>query len=224
MTEAADLAERIAAPVEPDRLIKWERSTEVPLLLLSAAFFIAYAWPVIDRSANSDLRGFFTTVSWTVWGAFSIDFAVRIYLAQGQRLAYAKRHWYDVALICLPLLRPLRLLRLITLLRVLDRSASSRANKALTYVLGATVLAITVGAVAMLDAEEKSSASNIKSIGDALWWACTTVTSVGYGDRYPVTTAGRFVGVALMFFGIALMGTVTAAMASWFLGRSEADR
>jgi voltage-gated potassium channel len=58
-----------------------------------------------------------------------------------------------------------------------------------------------------------------------MWWACTTMTTVGYGDLYPVTTAGRFVGVGLMIGGIALLGTVTATFASWLLDavRDEAE-
>lgn len=210
-------------PTKRGALAAWERSTEVPLLFLAIAFLAAWACPVIDRGINPDVRTYLTAVSWTVWGAFACDFAVRLVLAGDQRAAYARKHWYDVALICLPLLRPLRLLRLITLLRVIDRVGSSRANRALTYVLGASLLAVTVGAIAVLDAEERNPGANIKTIGDALWWACTTVATVGYGDRYPVTTTGRCVAVVLMFVGIALMGTVTAALAAWFMGRPERE-
>lgn len=161
-------------PTERSALAAWERSTEVPLLLLAIAFLAAWAWPVIDRGLSRDVRSYLGSVSWTVWGAFACDFAVRLTLAGEQRAAYARKHWYDIALICLPLLRPLRLLRLITLLRVIDRAGSSRANRALTYVLGASVLAVTVGAIAVLDAEERNPGANIKTIGDALWWACTS--------------------------------------------------
>lgn len=213
----------VSNPTERSALAAWERSTEVPLLLLAIAFLAAWAWPVIDRGLSRDVRSYLGSVSWTVWGAFACDFAVRLTLAGEQRAAYARKHWYDIALICLPLLRPLRLLRLITLLRVIDRAGSSRANRALTYVLGASVLAVTVGAIAVLDAEERNPGANIKTIGDALWWACTTVTTVGYGDRYPVTATGRCVAVVLMFVGIALMGTVTAALAAWFMARSDAE-
>ena len=66
--------------------------------------------------------------------------------------------------------------------------------------------------------------ANITSAGDALWWAFTTVTTVGYGDRFPVTTEGRAVAVVLMVAGIGVVGAVTAAVASWILDRAAAER
>jgi voltage-gated potassium channel len=83
--------------------------------------------------------------------------------------------------------------------------------------------------VAVLDAERSEPSASIKNFGDAVWWAVTTITTVGYGDRYPVTGTGRVAGVGLMLGGIALLGVVTAALASWFVEhvtrqeREEAD-
>jgi voltage-gated potassium channel len=65
----------------------------------------------------------------------------------------------------------------------------------------------------------QSSEANIKSFADALWWAITTVTTVGHGDRYPTTGTGRFVAGGLMLAGIALLGIVTASLASWLLDK-----
>lgn len=198
---------------------RWERRAEVPLLLLAVAFLVAYAWPVLDPRLDSDLRNFLTVASWTVWGAFAVDFAARIWLAEG-RVEYAIRHWYDVALIVLPMMRPLRLLRLLALARVLNRSAtSSLIGRVSTYVAGVAILAVFLGAIAVLDVEQDSPDANIASFGDALWWASTTVTTVGYGDRFPVTTEGRFIAVALMLVGIAVVGAVTASIATWMVGQ-----
>lgn len=69
------------------------------------------------------------------------------------------------------------------------------------------------------DLTRPGPAANITGSGDALWWAATTVTTVGYGDRFPVTATGRAVAVRLMLAGIALLGIVTAALASWLLDR-----
>lgn len=203
---------------------RWERRTEVPLILLAVAFLAAYAWQVLDTRMDSDLAGFLTAVSWTVWGAFAVDFVIRLALAE-DRPRYALRHWYDVALIVLPVLRPLRLLRLVAFVRVLDRSAaSSLAGRVAVYVAGSAVLAVGLGALATLDAEQDARGANILSFGDALWWACTTVTTVGYGDYFPVTTTGRVVAVGLMLVGIGLVGAVTATVTAWILGRVEAER
>lgn len=202
---------------------RWERRSEVPLLLLATAFLIAYAWPVLDPRIDPEWRRFLTTVSWTVWVAFAVDFVIRLYLAS-DRGEYAWRHWYDVALIALPALRPLRLLRLVAFVRILDRSASNTfAGRALVYVAGAAAAAVGMGALAVLDAERGAADANIVTFGDALWWACTTVTTVGYGDRYPVTTEGRAVAVVLMVIGIGVVGAVTAAVAAAILARVERE-
>jgi len=89
-----------------------------------------------------------------------------------------------------------------------------------------TSLIAFVAALAVLDAERGAEGAGIATFGDAMWWACTTMTTVGYGDLYPVTTVGRFVGVGLMIGGIALLGTVTATLASWLVEavRDEAEQ
>lgn len=86
------------------------------------------------------------------------------------------------------------------------------------YVSGAAGLAVGLGALAVLDAERGAPEANITTLRDALWWASTTVTTVGYSDRFPVTGEGRLVPVVLMVLGIGHVGTVTA-VAAWLLGR-----
>lgn len=203
---------------------RWERRAEVPLMLLAVAFLVAYAWPVLDPRMSPDLRTVLTLASWTVWAAFAVDFAARIYLAE-ERRRYVLAHWYDVALIALPMLRPLRLLRLLALARVLHRSsAGSLVGKVSTYVAGVALMSLGLGAIAVLDAEQGAKGANITNFEDALWWAATTVTTVGYGDHFPVTTAGRIVAVALMLIGIASIGAVTAGVAAWFIAQVAAER
>ena len=201
---------------------RWERRADVPLMLLAVAFLIAYAWPVLDPRMEAGTRSFLQVVSWTVWAAFIADFAIRIALTE-ERGAYALRHWYDIALVLLPMIRPLRLLRLIAVVRILDRAvADSFAGKTLVYVAGASGLATGLAALAVLDAERGAPNANIDTFGDSLWWAAVTVTSVGYGDQYPVTTEGRVVAVMLMVVGIGMVGTVMASVATWMLERTSA--
>ena len=87
-----------------------------------------------------------------------------------------------------------------------------------------TTLVALIAALTVLDVERDADDANITSFGDALWWAATTVTTVGYGDRYPVTGVGRSVAVALMVVGIALLGVVTASVAAWFVHRVQAQQ
>jgi voltage-gated potassium channel len=82
---------------------------------------------------------------------------------------------------------------------------------------------VGLGSLAILDAEQDAPHANITTFGDALWWAATTVTTVGYGDRFPVTTQGRFIAVALMAVGIGLVGAVTAAVAAWMVRQVQIE-
>jgi voltage-gated potassium channel len=90
-----------------------------------------------------------------------------------------------------------------------------------TYVAGSAVLLVFVGSLAVLDVEQNAPDAKILSFGDAAWWAITTITTVGYGDLFPVTPIGRLVAAALMMSGIAVLGVVTASIASWLVQRVE---
>ncbi len=91
-----------------------------------------------------------------------------------------------------------------------------------TGVVVAVVILVVVAGGLVLDAERGQDEANIVNASDALWWASTTVTTVGYGDRFPTTGEGRLVGVLLMVGGIALLGVVTASIAAWFVRRFTA--
>src|SRR6478752_566784 len=199
------------------RVERWEKQSEVPLLLLAVAFLIGYAWPVLDPSMDHGLEDVLAVGSRTIWAAFAIDFIIRLYLAD-RRGHYALHHWYDVVLISAPVLRPLRLLRLLAFARILNRSAvGGLAGRVSIYVAGVAVMSVGLGALAALDAERDAPGANITTSGEALWWAVSTVFTVGYGDTYPVTTQGRFVAVALMIVGIAVVSSVTAVIATWLI-------
>jgi voltage-gated potassium channel len=201
------------------RLQRWERAMEWPLSAVAVLFLAAYAWPILDPGLPAPWPSVCLLVTWASWAAFALDLVVRVGLAE-QRWAFARSHVFDVAVVLLPLIRPLRLLRLVTLLSVLNRHAGrSLRGRVLVYVIGATSLVMFVAALALLDAERGRPGSNVEGFGDALWWSFATVTTVGYGDRFPVTTQGRVVAAGLMLAGIALLGIVTATFASWLVER-----
>ncbi|GAB3621600.1 potassium channel family protein [Glutamicibacter endophyticus] len=211
-------------PTELTRVERWERRAEVPLVLLALAFLVAYAWPVLNPRLDPSLTEILRAVSWTVWSAFAIDFAIRIALAE-QRSRYILRHWYDVLLIAVPFLRPLRILRVLSAARLVNRILTRHLVGRVSVYVGFTALTcIGLGALAVLDAEQGAPDANITTFSNALWWAVVTSATVGYGDFYPVTGTGRLIAVGLMLVGIALLGSITAGVAAWVTQSVEADR
>ena len=87
------------------------------------------------------------------------------------------------------------------------------------YTAFSAVLLVYVASLAILETERLQPGSKITTFGDAIWWAVTTVTTVGYGDLSPVTGVGRVIAVLLMVGGISLVGVITATLASWIIQR-----
>jgi voltage-gated potassium channel len=90
-------------------------------------------------------------------------------------------------------------------------------GRVIVYVVSTVALVGFVSSLAVLEAERDAPNATITTFGDAVWWTLTTISTVGYGDRYPVTLEGRIVAASLMVAGIALLGVVTASIASWFV-------
>ena len=195
---------------------------EWPLLLASAMFLAAYSVQVIGNLREQD-AGWIEAIVWVTWVLFVVDYIVNLMLAP-LRGRWFIRNLHELVILALPIFRPLRLLRLVSLLKVVHRAAGSALRgRILTYVLGAAALLTYVGALAVLDAETNVEDANITTFGDAMWWALATITTVGYGDHYPVTMLGRFVAAGLMIGGIAVLGVVTASMASWLVEQVTRD-
>lgn len=204
--------------------LAWERRTEWPLTLLALAFLLAYAVSVLYPDLPEPFTVVVNVVSTVTWLSFALDYVVRLVLAE-HRWAFVRRHPLDLAVLALPVLRPLRALRLVIVLTAIDRRVrGSFRGKAATYVSGSVVFVVFVGALAVLDAERGAPGATIATFGDALWWALATVTTVGYGDELPVTVTGRLVAAGMMLAGIVLLGVVTASLASWFVEKLEEVR
>jgi voltage-gated potassium channel len=196
---------------------RWTRLTERPLLGLAVLFLLVLGLPIVFPGMPAWLLDVLGGLDLAIWAAFAIDYTVRLLLVTDRR-RFVLTHKIDLAAVALPALRPLRLLRLVSVAEMLaKRGRRNIAVQGGRVVAAAGALMVVVGAVAVLDAERDEPEANIDGFGDALWWAVTTITTVGYGDRYPVTAMGRVVAVALMVFGIALLGVLTASIAAWFV-------
>jgi voltage-gated potassium channel len=206
-----------------NRLKRWERRTEAPLLVLAALFAAAYVTPILLPHAEPDVKQAAQWVEWAVWAAFAADYGVRLTLAEN-RWRFVRSEPLTLAAVVLPLLQPLRLLRLVSAALLVGQRVRMAAQVRLTtYIVGSVMGLALFGSLAVLEIERKAPDGNIHTLGDALWWSFTTMTTVGYGDHAPTTGLGRMLAVGLMLSGIALIGVVTANIATWFIARFEAE-
>ncbi|MFI7700786.1 ion channel [Nonomuraea sp. NPDC049480] len=204
-----------------DRLTSWEHRTSTALLVIGTGFLLSWAIPVLVPGLPPAAHTAFSYLQVTAWCLFTADYLIRLAIAP-RRLRFFIRNIPSLLVVVLPLLRPLWLLRALLLLQVVaERVQLPLRLRAVVYVSGTALFLAAVGSVAVLEVERDNLDGNIKTVGDALWWSITTMTTVGYGDRFPVTSEGRLVATALMIAGIALLGVVTAAIASWFVERFE---
>lgn len=201
----------------------WKKRTEIPLMVAGFAYLVAYSWRVIaDLTGPS--RALATTIVLVTWGMFIIDYLVRLLMAD-RKWVWFRTHLSALAFALVPVLRLVRLLRVLTLLPGVRSTAGDRLRtRIMVYGIGASAILIYVSTLAVLEAERHAPDATITTFGVALWWACVTVTTTGYGDYVPVTDAGRAVAAGLMFGGVALAGVVTAALSSWVLERATRDK
>jgi voltage-gated potassium channel len=197
------------------RLERWEQKVEWPLTALAGVFLAAYAWQVLDDHGVMHVP--LEIALWLIWGLFAADFVTRITLAQN-KLKFLRTHLFDLAAVVLPMVRQLRVLRLITVMTLLNKKFQHKIRQRVSiYVAGVTAIVAFCASLAVLDAERHAENASITTFGDALWWTLTTMSTVGYGDRYPVTGEGRLVAGLLMVGGIALLGVITGTIASWLV-------
>jgi len=159
---------------------------------------------------------------------FFTDFLVSLYSAPNRWSYFLRWGWLDL-LSSVPAINAFRVTRAARVLRILRVIRGIRATKVLTQFIVQrraesaflavsllSLLLVVVSSIAILQFEG-TPGSNISSAEDAIWWALETITTVGYGDRYPVTAGGRLIATFLMVFGVGVFGTLSGFVASWFL-------
>ncbi len=194
----------------------------VPVVMIEESS-LSGGWDVVAAVGN-----------WVIWLGFAAELAFVLTVAPRKRTAL-RAHWLDAAIVVLTvpflpgllaflrlarLLRPLRLLRLATLGgRALAAERVLASRRGFRYVALATALLVLVAGAAVSYAD----AAKFPNPWLGIWWAVTTVTTVGYGDVVPTTVGGRVIAGALMLLGIGFLSTLTAAIASTFVATDAAE-
>lgn len=214
-----------------DAFDRFEAAVEVPLTVLAIAWLPLLVVPLVTNLPSS-IDDAFTAADYLIWAIFVCEYLVKVYLAPSRK-RFVVTHLLELVVVVVPLLRPLRIVRLLRLLTIgragvvfvlaLRRMRGLLAHRGLHFVLLSVMGIVVVCAALELAFERDVPGSNVQDFGDALWWAVVTVTTVGYGDRYPVSAGGRGVAAILMFVAIGLVGTLTATIASYFV-EAQADR
>lgn len=193
------------------------------LTFLALAFLVAFSYPAFVDPISTSTQSLLNIVQWITWVAFAGDLIYGLTKAPSKK-GYLKKHPLEVAAVLLPFLRPLRLMRVISFGGLAIQKVAIGRQFAMTIkVFIASIFVAYISAVQITISERDLEGSNITNFGDGLWWAITTVTTVGYGDRFPISTEGRFLAVLLMFVGISLVGVITASVAAWFVKMSNND-
>lgn len=200
-----------------DRLRDWERRVELPLLIASPLFLACYAVRVLNESHDPGLRDAALALLFALWALFAVDYAVRLVLS-GRGVRFVRTHWLDTVVLVLPLLRPVRIVNTyVALQRRRDRPRLSLYGRVMAYAGVTAALLSFAAALAVYQQERGAPGATIRTFGDSVWWACSAITTVGYGDFTPVTPFGRLFAVCLMVCGLALLGAVTDSFSSWLI-------
>ena len=218
-----------APDTKPEHHVDW---LHLLVILLSVYVLVVLVVDTLVKLPTETAR-LLTFIDDAICVFFLFEFSLRFYQAEN-KLKFMQWGWIDLvsSIPALPFLRAGRALRLVRLLRILRAFRStkylisyvfeSRVKGTFTAVSIIAVLMILFSSVAILQVEHQPN-SNIKSAEDALWWSYVTITTVGYGDKYPVTTEGRIIAAMLMTVGVGLFGTFTGFLASWFVAERKRD-
>lgn len=201
------------------RLNTYENKTAWAMVILSIVYLVLYSFYVLEPDLTDTQRSLLNTGMNIIWFTFIADLLIRATLAP-HFFAYLVHHPIDVIAVAIPALRVLRVLRVLTAGQwLISRGSRLRFGRTATAVVIAVVFVMYLSALAVLNAERGSQGSNIETFPEALWWSVVTMSTVGYGEYYPVTVNGRIIATGVMVVGISLLGLVGASVASSVISR-----
>lgn len=194
---------------------KWEEKSNIPMALLGLVYLGTYTAQVLNKD-NITLVYQLEIVSVALWVVFAADVLFRLIFSTNIK-DFVKSSWLEILALTLPFLRVLRVFRAVIGLRGIKGFVKNRVNATAAYVVMLVPLTWFTGGIAVLDAESNNPDAIISTLREALWWSLATITTVGYGDKYPTTIEGQLVAAVLMLTGIALFSAGAGMFASWIL-------
>jgi voltage-gated potassium channel len=197
---------------------RWDRRTEAPLAVLSLLFFAGYAVRVLAPGLPGLWLDLCLVVTCGAWAVFAVDYGVRLRLSGLRPPRFVRTHVLDTVVLVLPLLRPLRIVHIYERIqRRHDKPRLTLYARVMAYAGLTAGLLGFAGALTVYHYEYGAPGATIRTFGDAVWWVCATLSTVGYGDVSPVTPMGRVTAVGVMACGLALLGAVTGSFSSWLI-------
>ena len=199
-----------------------EAKLQIPLALLAVIFLVLYSIQVLVQPSGANLVALEAGIIF-IWVMFALDFGVRLTVSSN-KLEFMKSNFLELLALLLPFLRVLRFLRVVTAVVVMNERVKSSRRFKFNFTVGLSVpLIVYAASLGVYDVERSAVGSQLTTFGEAAWWALVTVTTVGYGDRVPITLEGRFIATLLMMVGIGLVSVVTANVAAWFVESSREE-
>lgn len=222
------------------RLATWRRWTDIPLLLLAVGSLPLLLLEVVSERLTKTDQNFVTAINVLVFIAFAVDYLVELSVTK-KRMTYVRTQWASLLIVVsqflallpalgfLGVLRGARALRIVgTIGRVIGIGIASKEQgrkffkeKAASVAFGLAGFTLITSAVAFTIAEDVGDGRRIHSFFDALWWSAATITTVGYGDIYPITAVGRIIAVFTMVIGVSTLAVVTARIAQFLLSADK---
>ena len=207
---------------------KFLEKAEGLYMVLGFAYLGIYTAQVLVEPPTDVYNGL-ELVSDVIYWVFAIDVVLRI-LHLGKELftvaglvTFFRENWLALLALLLPAFRALRVLRVVLVLRGLQPFLHTRSSRVGTIVGVTFPLILFTAALSVLEAERYAEGANITNFADAIWWSIASVTTVGYGDKFPVTADGRFIATFLMVIGIGLFSALAALLAAWVMGEKKSE-
>lgn len=204
-------------------LAAWEDRTSTPMFVASVLYLLAFAAPIMSTRIQEPYDGYLNIIQMILWGLFAADYCVRLYLAP-RRLYFITHNLMNLAIVLLP---PWRIVSFLAMMHLTTNRQYKRLSELGMKLFGYTAIFIIMFALSIYSVESSEPGAMIRDLPTAYWWMFTTLTTVGYGDVYPVTGIGRVIAVIVMLYGGGLVAVATGALASWIIekfgGREEQE-